>query len=55
MYGSGPTHAHNTQYAYMGFIYLNSHLCCSENKQRQFTIQVSILPIASKRWVTYYP
>jgi len=45
MYGSGPTYAHNTRHAYIrqgatpksyvGFICLNSHLCCSGNEQWQ--------------------
>ena len=45
MYGSGLTYAHDTHHTYMGwgatpkscvgFVCLNSHLCCSGNKQRQ--------------------
>ena len=45
MYGSGLTHAHGTQHAYMGrgatplscmgFVCLNSHICFTGNKQRQ--------------------
>ena len=64
MHGSGLTHAHGKQHAYMGRVQLRRVAWDSyvrsptgvtrETSNDKFTIQEPILPIASKRRVTHY-